>query len=99
MELGYGGHSEPCRDSQIGSVSNERIMNITSSKELKDVLNGDRSKLAENSSSAVTSHDSPNSKSKTTYRKNQLVVIQFSAKWCGLCKSIGPLVDVSCRMR
>ena len=68
------------------------IVDIKSSKELKTLLNR----------SEFESKTIPNISNQTEYERKEckleirrLFVIQFAAEWCGLCRSIQPMVDVS----
>ena len=68
------------------------IVDIRSSKELKTLLNRNE----------FVSETIPNISNQTEFERKEcklesrrLFVIQFAAEWCGLCKSIQPMVDVS----
>ena len=68
------------------------IVDIRSSKELKILLNRNE----------FESETIPNISNQTEFERKEcklesrrLFVIQFAAEWCGLCKSIQPMVDVS----
>ena len=68
------------------------IVDIRSSKELKTLLNRNE----------FESETIPNISNQTEFERKEcklesrrLFVIQFAAEWCGLCKSIQPMVDVS----
>ena len=68
------------------------IVDIRSSKELKTLLNRNE----------FESETIPNMLNQTEFERKEcklesrrLFVIQFAAEWCGLCKSIQPMVDVS----
>ena len=73
---------------------NRGLIDITSSTELKDLLNGSDCKSSKNYFGEATSDERNYTKENKKCIRNHLFVIQFAAEWCGLCKSIQPLIGV-----
>ena len=73
---------------------NRGLIDITSSTELKDLLNGSDIKSYKNDFGEATSDERYYTKENKKCIRNHLFVIQFAAEWCGLCKSIQPLIGV-----
>ena len=68
------------------------IVDISSSKELKTLLNWNKSE-SENMGNVSNRTDCAWQDCK--HQSRRLFIIQFAAEWCGLCRSIQPMVDVS----
>lgn len=68
------------------------IVDIRSSRELKLLLNWNKSE-SENMGNIFNRTECTRQDCKLQSR--QLFIIQFAAEWCGLCRSIKPMVDVS----
>ena len=66
------------------------IVDIRSSKELKTLLNRNESETIPS-----ISNQTEFEKKECKLESRRLFVIQFAAEWCGLCRSIQPVVDVS----
>ena len=68
------------------------IVDIGSSKELKTLLNWNKSE-SENMENVPNRTECGWQDCK--HQNRRLFIIQFAAEWCGLCRSIQPMVDVS----
>ena len=71
---------------------NGGIVDISSSMELKTLLNWNKSE-SENMENVPNRTECGWQDCK--HQNRRLFIIQFAAEWCGLCRSIQPMVDVS----
>ena len=86
--------NQPSNSYQSTNNSGNNMIYILSSEELKNILKGE----GFNKNELCPEEDKNSEDNKSTNKddvRNQLYVLQFSAEWCGLCKSIQPLVQVS----
>ena len=82
-------------ESLDGDSYNAGIISIFSSMELKNLLQWDESEANNWICKETSSNDVAESTIENkTERKDHLFMLEFVAEWCGLCKSIRPLVDV-----
>ena len=68
------------------------IVDIRSSRELKTLLNWNKS---ESENMGNISNRTECTWQDCKLQSRRLFIIQFAAEWCGLCRSIQPMVDVS----
>ena len=68
------------------------IVDIRSSRELKTLLNWNNS---ESENMGNISNRTECTWQDCMLQRRRLFIIQFAAEWCGLCRSIQPMVDVS----
>ena len=88
------------QDSTVNDLfSNDAVIHIKSSMDLKDILEGGPNKSCNlsNSSAFISNNlqDIPEDYGLIKGRRNHLFVIEFVADWCGLCRAVAPQVDVS----
>jgi thiol-disulfide isomerase/thioredoxin len=82
-------------ESLDGDSYNTGIISIFSTMELKNLLQCDDSEASNWICKETSSKDVSDSTTENkTERKDHLFILEFVAEWCGLCKSIRPLVDV-----
>ena len=86
--------NQPSNSYQSTNNSGNNMIFILSSEELKNILIGGA--FEKNELCPEENKNSEENKSiNKDFVRNHLYVLQFSAEWCGICKSIQPLVQVS----
>ena len=86
--------NQPSNSYQSTNNSGNNMIYISSSEELKNILNGEGFEKNELCPEEDKNSEENKSINEDSVR-NHMYVLQFSAEWCGLCKSIQPLVQVS----
>ena len=79
-----------CSDESV--IGGKCMTSILSTEELNNILVGG---IPENTEEFETNHKKEMTLKSQNGARNHLFVLQFAAEWCGLCKSIQPLVHVS----
>ena len=87
---------DSCHSEVSESGDRNGTTNIISSVELSNILDREFSTIFEMSRENGTNDYQEKIGLKIqNHVRNHLYLLQFSAEWCGLCKSIQPLVHVS----